>query len=135
MKEKNKASIQIATSAIETSLPIIDANNHRLTVSLASESLPVDADPTRLAQVLSNLLNNAAKYTPSGGHVTLSAARETRHVVIRVIDTGIASFVFEITGKSEKVEQFIALMVPLGLVEVARTGVAGITRGPEGMKE
>jgi len=52
----------------------------------------------------------------------------------RVIDAGTASFIFEITGKSDKVEQFISLMVPLGLVEVARTGVAGITRGPEGMK-
>ena len=53
----------------------------------------------------------------------------------RVIDAGTTSFIFEITGKSDKVEQFISLMVPLGLVEVARTGVAGITRGPEGMKE
>ena len=53
----------------------------------------------------------------------------------RVIDAGTQSFIFEITGKSDKVEQFISLMVPLGLVEVARTGVAGITRGAEGMKE
>ena len=45
-----------------------------------------------------------------------------------------SSFIFEITGKTDKVEQFISLMVPLGLVEVARTGVAGISRGPEGMK-
>ena len=52
----------------------------------------------------------------------------------RVIDAGTQSFIFEITGKSDKVEQFISLMVPLGLVEVARTGVAGITRGAEGMK-
>jgi acetolactate synthase I/III small subunit len=52
----------------------------------------------------------------------------------RVIDAGTTSFIFEITGKPDKVDQFIALMVPLGLVEVARTGVAGITRGPEGMK-
>ena len=51
----------------------------------------------------------------------------------RVIDAGTASFIFEITGKSDKVEQFISLMVPLGLVEVARTGVAGISRGVEGM--
>ncbi|HXG87481.1 MAG TPA: ATP-binding protein [Vicinamibacterales bacterium] len=80
---------EIATSAIETSLPIIDANNHRLSVSLASESLPVDADPTRLAQVLSNLLNNAAKYTPAGGHITLAAARDDHQVVIRVVDTGV----------------------------------------------
>ncbi|MFN0193856.1 MAG: acetolactate synthase small subunit [Aestuariivirga sp.] len=51
-----------------------------------------------------------------------------------VIDAGTTSFIFELTGKSDKVEQFISLMVPLGLVEVARTGVAGISRGPEGMK-
>ena len=53
----------------------------------------------------------------------------------RVIDAGTSSFIFVFTGKSDKVEQFISLMVPLGLVEVARTGVAGITRGPEGMKD
>ena len=52
----------------------------------------------------------------------------------RVIDAGTSSFIFEITGKSDKVDQFISLMVPLGLVEVARTGVAGISRGVEGMK-
>ena len=52
----------------------------------------------------------------------------------RVIDAGTPSFIFEITGKSDKVEQFISLMVPLGLGEVARTGVAGIARGPEGMR-
>jgi len=51
----------------------------------------------------------------------------------RVIDAGTTSFIFEITGASEKIEQFIALMLPLGLVEVSRTGVAGISRGPEGM--
>ena len=51
----------------------------------------------------------------------------------RVIDATTESFVFEITGKSDKVEQFIALMLPLGLVEVARTGIAAIARGPEGM--
>ena len=51
----------------------------------------------------------------------------------RVIDATTESFVFEITGASEKIEQFIALMLPLGLVEVARTGIAAIMRGPEGM--
>jgi acetolactate synthase-1/3 small subunit len=51
----------------------------------------------------------------------------------RVIDATPESFVFEITGKNDKVDQFIALMVPLGLVEVARTGIAAIARGPEGM--
>ena len=51
----------------------------------------------------------------------------------RVIDATTESFVFEITGDSDKIEQFVALMLPLGLVEVARTGIAAIVRGPEGM--
>jgi acetolactate synthase-1/3 small subunit len=51
----------------------------------------------------------------------------------RVIDAGTESFVFEITGASEKIESFINLMLPLGLVEVSRTGVVAISRGPEGM--
>ena len=51
----------------------------------------------------------------------------------RVIDATTESFVFEITGASEKIEHFISLMLPLGLVEVARTGIAAIMRGPEGM--
>lgn len=51
----------------------------------------------------------------------------------RVIDASTESFVFELTGASGKIDQFIELMKPLGLVEVARTGVAAITRGPESM--
>ena len=51
----------------------------------------------------------------------------------RVIDATTESFVFEITGATDKIEQFISLMLPLGLIEVARTGIAAIMRGPEGM--
>jgi acetolactate synthase-1/3 small subunit len=51
----------------------------------------------------------------------------------RVIDAGTESFIFEITGATEKIEQFIALMLPLGLVEVSRTGVVAIARGAEAM--
>ena len=51
----------------------------------------------------------------------------------RVIDASIESFVFEITGGSEKIDQFIALMLPLGLVEVSRTGIVAIARGADGM--
>ncbi len=52
----------------------------------------------------------------------------------RVVDASTDSFVFELTGKPDKVDQFISLMVPLGLVEVARTGVAAIARGMEALK-
>ena len=51
----------------------------------------------------------------------------------RVIDAGTESFIFEITGASEKIEQFISLMLPLGLVEVSRTGIVAIGRGPEAL--
>ena len=50
-----------------------------------------------------------------------------------MIDATTESFVFEITGATEKIESFIALMLPLGLVEVSRTGVVAIARGPEAM--
>jgi acetolactate synthase-1/3 small subunit len=50
-----------------------------------------------------------------------------------VIDATVESFVFEITGGAEKIDQFVSLMLPLGLVEVARTGIVAISRGPEGM--
>ena len=51
----------------------------------------------------------------------------------RVIDATTESFVFEITGASTKIDQFVSLMLPLGLVEVSRTGIVAIARGPEGM--
>ncbi len=51
----------------------------------------------------------------------------------RVIDAGTESFIFEITGAAEKIESFINLMLPIGLIEVSRTGVVAISRGPEGM--
>jgi acetolactate synthase I/III small subunit len=51
----------------------------------------------------------------------------------RVIDASVESFIFEITGASDKIESFVNLMLPLGLVEVSRTGVVAIGRGPEGM--
>ena len=51
----------------------------------------------------------------------------------RVIDASTESFIFEITGRSDKIDQFVSLMLPLGLVEVSRTGIVAISRGPEGM--
>jgi acetolactate synthase-1/3 small subunit len=51
----------------------------------------------------------------------------------RVIDATTESFVFELTGKTDKIDQFVELMLPLGLVEVSRTGIVAITRGPQGM--
>lgn len=67
------------------------------------------------------------------GDARVEALRMADAFRARVIDATPESFVFEITGKSEKIEQFVALMLPLGLVEVSRTGIAAIARGPDGM--
>ncbi|HWM84080.1 MAG TPA: acetolactate synthase small subunit [Pseudolabrys sp.] len=67
------------------------------------------------------------------GEARIEALRLADAFRARVIDASSESFVFEITGKSDKIEQFIALMLPLGLVEVSRTGVVAIIRGPEAM--
>jgi PAS domain S-box-containing protein len=79
----------VIENAIETARPLIAAKGHTLTVQLPPESLYLDADLTRLAQVFWNLLNNSAKYTDPGGHITLNAERQGDEVVVRIKDTGI----------------------------------------------
>lgn len=79
----------VVTRAVETVQPLIDAQRHRLLVDLPPESLPLDADSVRLAQVFGNLLTNAAKYTNPNGCIRLSATRDGSQVVLRVVDNGI----------------------------------------------
>lgn len=89
LKKERIALNDIVSNAIETSLPDIQEAHHELIVHMPSEPLMLDADATRLAQVLSNLLNNAAKYTPASGRITVSVTRQADEAVIAVSDTGI----------------------------------------------
>ncbi|WP_439628310.1 PAS domain S-box protein [Gemmata sp.] len=79
----------VVNSAVETSRPLVEAGGHDLTVVIPPEPVFVDADPTRLAQVVANLLNNAAKYSERGGHITLTAERRGDEAVVSVKDTGV----------------------------------------------
>jgi PAS domain S-box-containing protein len=90
--ELKKEAIDLRTAvsmAVESSCALIQAGGHQLQVHLPDEPLPLEADLTRLVQVLSNLLNNAAKYTPGGGRIALAAWREERQAVVAVTDSGI----------------------------------------------
>ncbi len=79
----------IVQSAIEASQPSLDAGGHAFTVDLPDEPVWLEADLVRMSQVLSNLLNNAAKYTPPGGNVALAAKCGADHLEIAVHDDGI----------------------------------------------
>src|SRR5262249_44722933 len=79
----------VVGSAVETSRPLIDHLGHQLTVTLPEQPVLVDADPTRLAQVFSNLLNNSAKYMDRGGHIWLTAEQQGSDVLVSVRDNGI----------------------------------------------
>lgn len=84
--------VEIATvirSAIETSRPLIDAERHQLATKLPAEPLTVQGDPVRLSQIVSNLLNNSAKYTEPDGQIWLTVTRSDREVCISVRDNGI----------------------------------------------
>ena len=78
----------VLSAAVETSLPLVEGGNHRLRVDAPEQPLPLYADATRLIQVVSNLLNNAAKYTPCGGAIALAAGVEGDAAVVTVSDNG-----------------------------------------------
>ena len=79
----------VVARAVETCKPLLDARRHRLTVALPPGPVPVEADLTRLAQVVSNLLNNAAKYTEEGGRIGLTVEPGPGEIVLRVTDSGV----------------------------------------------
>lgn len=89
MRKKRVKLQDVLLEALEVSRPMIDEREHGLTVSEPPRPIYLDADPMRLAQALTNLLNNAARYTERGGRMWLTAQREGEQAVIRVRDTGV----------------------------------------------
>ena len=79
----------VVRSALETSQPLIRAAGHQLSLELPGEALWLDGDPVRLAQIVANLLNNAAKYTEPGGRIAIAARRREARVELSVRDNGV----------------------------------------------
>lgn len=136
--------VELATvinRAVETSQTEMDHRRHQLTLSVTSEPVWLDADQVRLSQVLSNLLDNAARYTDSGGKIRLAAWREASQVVISVRDNGrgiepqLLPRVFDLfeqaaqpTGRREGLG--IGLMLVRSLVELHGGQVVARSGGP-----
>ena len=115
----------VLRSAVETSSMLLKAGGQEFTVALPEESIYLDADPVRLAQAVSNLLSNAAKYTEHGGRIWLIAERRGGEAVITVRDTGVGispamlSHIFEMftRGEQSQVRTLGGLGIGLTLVK------------------
>jgi CheY-like chemotaxis protein len=133
---------QVVARAAEAGRPLIESRRHELTVALPDAPVRLLADPTRLEQVVTNLLNNAARYTPEGGRVWLTAAREGGAAVVRVRDTGIGipaemlSHVFGLFAQVERQQERaggglgIGLSLVKGLTEMHGGTVEARSDGP-----
>ena len=116
----------VLRAAVETSGTLVKAGGQELTVALPDEPICLDADPIRLAQAVSNLLNNAAKYTEPGGRIWLIAERHGGEAVITVRDTGVGmspallSSIFEMFTQGEQSRARTLGGLGIGLTMVKR---------------
>jgi signal transduction histidine kinase/ActR/RegA family two-component response regulator len=112
--------------AVETSRALLEANDQELVVTLPPEPIMLDADPVRLAQVVANLLTNAAKYTEPHGHIGLTAESHEGEAVITVRDTGIGisaewlPHIFELFTQGEPTSARVQSGLGVGLSLVQR---------------
>ena len=113
-------------SAIETAMPLVEQGGHQLHVQMPEEPVPMHADSMRLSQVFANLLNNAAKYSDSGGSIELIAAADDRAIQVRVRDRGIgltpeqASDIFELFSQADTAVERARGGLGIGLTLVRR---------------
>lgn len=127
--------------AVEIARPAIDAAGHLLSLRLADEALVVEGDLTRLAQVFSNILINAAKYTPRAGAIELTVERQAGSALVRITDNGIGldarhlDHIFEMFGQVESSlnrsdgGQGIGLALAKALVEMHGGTIAALSDG------
>jgi PAS domain S-box-containing protein len=112
--------------AAEATRALLTERHHELTMALPPEPVILNADPTRLEQVLTNLLNNAAKYTPPGGRITVAAEAAGSMVVLRVRDTGIGirpemlTRIFDLFTQADRVANHVQEGLGIGLTLVRR---------------
>lgn len=115
---------RIVADAVEQVTPLIEARRHRLSLHLPPEAAPVLGDEKRLVQVLTNILNNAAKYTNDGGDIVLTTRVHATNVVVEISDNGIgmapdlASHAFELFAQAERSSDRSAGGLGLGLALV-----------------
>lgn len=98
LKLKDHLLTEIVENAVETSLPVITLHGHQLQIDQCKQSIFVHGDATRLSQVLSNLLSNAAKYSPTSGHIWLTTDFQNEQAIIKIKDSGIG-IPHELQGK------------------------------------
>ncbi len=132
----------VVESAIETSRPLLDAQAHRFEIVMPAQPVWLDADSTRVAQIISNVLNNAAKYTPRGGRINLAAQSLGDEVVVRISDTGIGipdamlNNIFEMFAQCEQSMDRASGGLGLGLslakrlVELHAGSIQALSDGP-----
>ncbi len=147
LREQTIELASVLASAVETSRPLIDSAGHELVIQLPPDPVMLHGDAVRLAQVFANLLNNAAKYTPRGGHIRLGAQVAGSSVVVTVADDGIGMpaemlpRLFEIFSQAQPALERsqgglgVGLSLVRGLVELHGGTIeahsAGPTRGAE----
>lgn len=132
----------VVSHAVEISRPWIEAREQALQVSMPAHSIVVDADPTRLTQVVANLLNNASKYSPAGAEIQLALERDGNEAVIRVRDNGIGIPAPELSRIFDMYSQIrqpleraagglgIGLGLARGIVELHSGRIAARSEGP-----
>jgi signal transduction histidine kinase/ActR/RegA family two-component response regulator len=132
----------VISTAVETSRPLIDAAGHELELSLPGECVLLDADPMRLAQVFSNLLNNAAKYTDRGGRISVSVQCRDDAASVTVADNGVGIPAWALDGIFDMFSQAdardsraqtglgIGLTIVRSLVEMHGGRVGAESEGP-----